>query len=153
MAEGGTGLEPTIEISGGDYPEIMRILASGGDVDAYLDDVGVPADAFADASGTESGTCADEHAAFGGSLQYVVEAAGEAVAGPLPTDDPIIVPVSAATSLMATLTSVSNEGLRLAECLEGKRPEAGTTFRETFELLGLDVDRLKRAIAEAPTGG
>ena len=43
MTEGATGLEATIEITEADYPEIMRIVASDGEVDNYLASAGVAA--------------------------------------------------------------------------------------------------------------
>ena len=48
MSEGATGLEPTIEITEADYPEIMRIVASDGEVDSYLASAGVAGDVFGD---------------------------------------------------------------------------------------------------------
>lgn len=151
MADGETGLEPMVEITDGDYPEIMRIIASGGEVDAYLGSVGVEADEFADDAGADMTLCASERAALGGSLRYVVEAVGE-VTESLGPGGAIIVPVSAATTLRGSLNEVSNEGLRLADCLEGKRPLGAARLRETFELLGLDDDRLRRAVDERSAG-
>lgn len=151
MADGETGLEPTIEITDGDYPEIMRIMASGGEVDTYLESAGVATDAFADDTGTTTMLCADESTALGSSLRYVAESVGEVTGSP-ESGGAITVPVSAATSLMGSLTEVSNEGLRLADCLETQRPEAAAKLRETFELLGLDDDRLRRAVDERSAG-
>jgi hypothetical protein len=150
MADGETGLEPMVEITDGDYPEIMRIIASGGDVDEYLGSAGIEPDVFDD-SEAEGTLCTDERAALGGSLIYVVESVGEVTGSSEPVRT-ITVPVSAATSLRGSLTEVSNEGLRLADCLEGKRPLAAAGLRKTFELLGLDDDRLKRAVDERSTG-
>lgn len=150
MADAETGLEPTIEITDDDYPEIMRIMASDGEVDTYLDSAGIEPDVF---EGTEVDTtvCAQERAALGGSLRYVVESAGE-VTGSLESVRTIIVPVSTATSLLRSLGEVSNEGLRLVDCLEEHRADAVPKIRETFELLGLDDDRLRRAIDERSAG-
>ena len=53
---------------------------------------------------------------------------------------------------MAALTEVSNEGLLLADCLEANNPDAAASLRETFELLGLDGDRLRRAVEERSAG-
>lgn len=145
------GLEPTIEITDGDYPEIMRIVASGAEVDTYLERAGVAPDEFSDDAEAGATLCADERTALGGSLRYVVEAVGE-VNGSPESAGAIIVPVSAATSLLGSLGAVSNEGLRLADCLEQKRPEAAAGLRETFELLGLDDDRLRRAVDERSSG-
>lgn len=152
-AEAGSeaGLEPTIEITDGDYPEIMRIVASGAEVDTYLESAGIAPDVFSDDTEAGATLCADERTALGGSLRYVVEAVGE-VNGSPESAGAIIVPVSAATSLLASLGAVSNEGLRLADCLEQKRPEAAAGLRETFELLGLDDDRLRRAVDERSSG-
>jgi hypothetical protein len=147
MTDAEAGLEPMIEITDGDYPEIMRIVASGAEVDEYLESAGIAPDAFADATTL----CASERAALGGSLRYVVEAVGE-VNGSPELIGTIIVSVSAATSLLGSLGEVSNEGLRLADCLEAKRPEAAAGLRATFELLGLDDDRLRRAVDERSTG-
>jgi hypothetical protein len=146
MTEGETGVEPTIEISAGEYPAITRILASGGDVDRYLESAGVASDAFGDDS------CARERAALGGSLVYVVEAVGGAAGGP-GSAETMTVAVSAATSLLGSLGQVSNDGLQLAECLEQRRPEAAAGIRETFELVSLDDDRLRRAVDELSAGG
>jgi hypothetical protein len=151
MADGETGLEPMVEITHGDYPEIMRIIASGGEVDEYLRSVGIESDEFTDDAGADMTLCASERAALGGSLRYVVETVGE-VTESLDAGGTIIVPVSAATTLMGSLGEVSNEGLRLADCLEGKRPLGAAKLRETFELLGLDDDRLRRAVEERSTG-
>jgi hypothetical protein len=151
MTDAEAGLEPTIEITDGDYPEIMRIVASGAEVDTYLESAGIAADVFADDTGAGTTLCSSERTALGGSLRYVVEAVGE-VNGSPESVGTIIVPVSAATSLLGSLGTVSNEGLRLADCLEGKRPEAAAGLRETFELLGLDDDRLRRAVDERSTG-
>ena len=68
------------------------------------------------------------------------------------SDGAIILPGSSAASLMASVTEVSNEGLRLADCLEAKHPDAAARLRETFELLGLDDDRLRRAVDERSAG-
>jgi hypothetical protein len=144
------GLEPMIEITDGDYPEIMRIVASGAEVDEYLESAGIAPDSFADTEGATA-LCASERAALGGSLRYVVEAVGE-VNGSPESVGMIIVSLSAATSLLGSLSEVSNEGLRLADCLEAKRPEAAAGLRATFELLGLDDDRLRRAVDERSTG-
>lgn len=151
MADAETGLEPTIEISDDDYPEIMRIMASDGEVDTYLASVGIEPDVF---DGTEVDTtiCAQERAALGGSLRFAVESAGEAT-GSLDSVKTIIVPVSTATALLRSLTEVTNEGLRLVDCLDDHRPEAADGLRETFELLALDDDRLRRAVDERSTGG
>lgn len=150
MADGETGLEPTIEITDDDYPEIMRIISSWGDVDEYLGSAGIEADVF-DGTEVDTTVCVQERAALGGSLLYVVESVGEVTGSPRSADS-IIVPVSAAASLLGSLTEVSNEGLRLADCLEEKRAEAAAKIRETFELLGLDDDRLRRAIDERSAG-
>ena len=53
---------------------------------------------------------------------------------------------------MASVTEVSNEGLRLADCLATTNPDAAARLRETFELVGLDNDRLRRAVEERSTG-
>ena len=62
-------------------------------------------------------------------------------------------PASAVLSLMASLTEVSKDGLLLAECLEEEHPDAAGRLRETFELLELDVDRLRRAVDQRANGG
>lgn len=149
MADGNTGLESTIEITQGDYPELMRILASDGEVDAYLDSAGIARDVFDD---TESGTTryAQERAALGSSLLYVVEV-GE-VTDASESQGAITLALSAAASLMASVTEVSNEGLRLADRMAAENPDAAARLRETFELVGLDNDRLRRAIEERSTG-
>ncbi|MBT2517698.1 hypothetical protein J7E29_09660 [Streptomyces sp. ISL-90] len=147
MADGETGLERTIEITEGDYPEIMRIMASDGEVDGYLGSVGLEPDVFDDDAGVDMTRCAPERSALGGSLVYVVESVGEAT-GSLESVTTITVPLSTAAALLGSLTEVTNEGLRLADCLEAKRAEAAARLRETFELLGLDDDRLRRAIDE-----
>ncbi|MDQ0893549.1 hypothetical protein [Agromyces ramosus] len=151
MAEGETGLEPTIEISAIDYPEIARIIASGGDVGRYLESAGVEPDVFADDVDRAMALCAGERTALGGSLAYVVEAVGE-VNGAQGTAETIIVPLAAAASLLGSLAQVNNDGLRLAECLEQRRPEAAVRIREAFELLSLDDDRLLRAVDELSAG-
>jgi hypothetical protein len=148
VAEGDTSLEPTIEITEGDYPEIMRVMTSDGEVDTYLESAGIAHDVFGDDAG--GGTCADERAALGGSLLYVVEV-GE-VTDASESEGAVNLAASAAASLIASLTEVSNEGLRLADCLETKHPDAAARLRDTFELLGLDNDRLRRAVEERLTG-
>lgn len=152
MAEGEASLEPTIEISAGDYPEIMRIFGSGGDIDQYLERTGVPPEVLADAFDADATTtgCAREKAALGGSLRFAVDAAGE-VDGSTDELESVIVPVPSAASLMTSLRTVGNDGLVLAECLEGPHAEAAASVREAFELLALDIDRLRRAI-EAGAG-
>jgi hypothetical protein len=150
VAEHDTGLEPTIEITEGDYPEIMRVMTSDGEVDTYLDGVGIASDVFGD-DGGDTSSCAEERAALGASLLYVVEV-GE-VTDASESEGAIHLAASAAASLIVSLTEVSNEGLRLAECLEPKHPDAATRLRETFELLGLDNDRLRRAVEERSTVG
>lgn len=150
MAEGETGLEATIEITEGDYPEILRIVTSDGEVDTYLQSAGVGPDVFGDETDAGGGLCANERAALGSSLLYVVEV-GE-VTDASESEGRITLAASAATSLMAALTEVSNEGLRLVEALEGENPDAAGRLRETFELLGLDGDRLRRAVEERTTG-
>jgi len=150
VADGDTGLESTIEITGGDYPEIMRIVASDGEVDTYLASAGIARDVFGDDTESGSTLCESEWAALGSSLLYAVEV-GE-VTGASESNGTIVVPMSAVVSLMASLTEVSNEGLRLADCLEGKDPDAAARLRETFELLGLDDDRLRRAVEERSAG-
>ncbi len=144
-----TGIESTIEITEADYPEIMRIVASDGEVDTYLESAGVAPGVFGDDADTESGLCANERAALGGSLLYVVEV-GE-VTDAAGSDGTMVLPISAAASLMSSLTEVSNEGLRLADCLEATNPDAAASLRETFELLGLDGDRFRRAVEARPT--
>lgn len=151
MAHDETGLERTIEITDGDYPEIMRVIRSDGEVDTYLDSVGIAPDVFGDDTAEGASRCANERAALGGSLLYVVEV-GE-VTDASESDGAIVLPASAAGSLMASLTEVSNEGLRLADCLEATHPDAAARLRETFELLGLDDDRLRRAVEERAAGG
>jgi hypothetical protein len=150
VADGETGLEPTIEITEGDYPEIMRVMTSDGEVDTYLEGAGIARDVFGDDTGAGTTPCASERAALGASLLYVVEV-GE-VTDASESDGTIILATSAAASLMASVTEVSNEGLRLADCLEAKHPDAGAQLRRTFELLGLDNDRLRRAVEERSTG-
>ena len=145
MSEGATGLEPTIEITEADYPEIMRIVASDGEVDSYLASAGVAGDVFGDADGATE-LCVAERAALGGSLLYVVEV-GE-VAGTSISDGTVTLPVSAVTSLLGSVGDVMNEGLRLADCLESSHADAAAGLRQTFELLGLDDDRLRRAIEQ-----
>jgi hypothetical protein len=151
MTDAEAGLEPMIEITDGDYPEIMRIVASGAEVDEYLEGAGIAPDAFPEETEGATALCAGERAALGGSLRYVVEAVGE-VNGSPESVGMIIVSLSAATSLLGSLSEVSNEGLRLADCLEATRPEAAAGLRATFELLGLDDDRLRRAVDERSTG-
>jgi len=150
VADGETGLEATIEITDGDYPEILRIVASDGEVDAYLESAGIAPDVFGGDTDAGTGLCASERAALGSSLLYVVEV-GE-VTDASESDRTINLPVSAAASLMASLAEVSNEGLRLADCLEATHPDAAARLRETFELLGLDGDRLRRAVDERSAG-
>ena len=149
MSEGATGLEPTIEITEADYPEIMRIVASDGEVDSYLASAGVAGDVFGDDTDEASAKCGPERAALGGSLLYVVEV-GE-VAGTAISDGAVTLPVSAAGSLVASVSDVMNEGLRLADCLEGSHADAAAGLRQTFELLGLDGDRLRRLIEQRTT--
>jgi hypothetical protein len=148
IAEGANGLEPTIEITEADYPEVMRIVASDGEVDTYLASAGVSPDVFDDTD-PATARCVPERAALGGSLLYVVEV-GE-VAGTAITDGSVTLPVSAVTSLLASVSDVMNEGLRLAECLEGSHADAAAGLRQTFELLGLDDDRLRRAVEQRTT--
>ena len=145
MSEGATGLEPTIEITEADYPEIMRIVASDGEVDTYLASAGVAGDVFGDADGGTE-LCVRERAALGGSLLYVVEV-GE-VAGTSISDGTVTLPVSAVTSLLGSVSDVMNEGLRLADCLESSHTDVAAGLRQTFELLGLDDDRLRRAVEQ-----
>ena len=145
MAEGETGVEPTIEISAGEYPEITKIIASGGDVDRYLEGAGIAPEVVAD------DTCASERTALGGSLAYVVEAVGGA-AGGRDSTEPMTVSVSAAASLLGSLSQVTNDGLQLAECMEQHGSEAAAGIREAFELVSLDDDRLRRAVDELSAG-
>ena len=149
MTDRANGLEATIEITEGDYPEIMRIVTSDGEVEAYLESAGIARDVFSD---SESGAtlCVQERAALGSSLLYVVEV-GE-VTDASESQGAITLAASAAGSLMASITEVSNEGLRLADCLATTNPDAAARLRETFELVGLDNDRLRRAIEERSTG-
>jgi hypothetical protein len=147
MSEGANGLEPTIEITEADYPEVMRIVASDGEVDTYLASAGVASDVFGDGA---TARCVPERAALGGSLLYVVEV-GE-VAGTSISDGTVTLPVSAATSLLGSVSDVMNEGLRLADCLESSHPDAAAGLRQTFELLGLDDDRLRRAVEQRTHG-
>lgn len=149
MVHGETGIESTIEISEGDYPEIMRVVASDGEVDTYLASAGVALDVFGEDATAGSGRCADERTALGASLLYAVEV-GE-VTDASESDGTMVLAISAAASLLASLTEVSNEGLRLADCLDATHPEAAARLRDTFELLGLDDDRLRRAVVERPT--
>ena len=151
MTEGATGLEPTIELTDADYPEIMRIVASDGEVDNYLASAGVARDVFGDDTDDGTALCVPERAALGGPLLYVVEV-GE-VAGTSDTEGALMLPASAATSMLASVNDVANEGLRLADCLEGFQPDAAAGLRETFELLGLDGDRLRRAVEERTLAG
>ena len=51
MAGGENSLEPTVEISAEEYPEILRIMESGGDVDAYLQSIGISDDVFEELQG------------------------------------------------------------------------------------------------------
>jgi len=150
MADGETGLEATLEITEGDYPEIMRIVTSDGEVDAYLESAGIARDVFGDDADAGGGLCANERAALGSSLLYVVEV-GE-VTDASESAGAITLAASAAASLMASVTEVSNEGLRLADCLAAANPVAAARLRETFELVGLDNDRLRRAVEERSTG-
>jgi hypothetical protein len=149
MTDEETGIESTVEITEADYPEIMRIVASDGEVDAYLQSAGVAPDVFGDDTDTGSGLCASERASLGGSLLYVVEV-GE-VTDASGSDGTMVLALSAAASLMASLTEVSNEGLRLADCLEATHPDAAAGLRETFELLGLDGDRFRREVEARQT--
>ena len=144
MSEGANGLEPTIEITEADYPEIMRIVASDGEVDTYLASAGVSGDVFGDDADAATAWCVPERAALGGSLLYVVEV-GE-VAGTSISDGTVTLPVSAVTSLLVSVSDVMNEGLRLADCLESSHADVAAGLRQTFELLGLDDDRLRRAL-------
>ena len=105
---------------------------------------------FDDGADAGAGLCANERAALGSSLLYVVEV-GE-VTDASESEGTITLAASAAASLMAALTEVSNEGLQLADCLEAKNPDAAARLRETFELLGLDGDRLRRAVEERSSG-
>ena len=145
MAEEETGVEPTIEISAGEYPEITKIIASGGDVDRYLEGAAISPEVVAD------DTCASERTALGGSLAYVVEAVGGA-AGAGGSAEPITVTASAAASLLGLLSQVSNDGLQFAECMEQHGSEAAAEIREAFELVSLDDDRLRRAVDELSAG-
>ena len=151
MADGETGLEATIEITDGDYPEILRIMTSDGEVDTYLERAGVGPEVFDDDADAGAGLCASERAALGSSLLYAVEV-GE-VTDASESEGTITLAASAAASLMSALTEVSNEGLRLVDCLEAKNPDAAARLRETFELLGLDGDRLRRAVEDRSAGG
>lgn len=151
MADGASELEPTVEITESEYPEIMRILASDGEADAYLRSAGVASEVFD--VGTDAGTggpCAGERAALANALLYVVEV-GE-VTDASESEGAISLAASAVASLVASLNEVSNEGLRVADCLGATDPGAAATLRETFELLGLDVDRLRRTTELRSTG-
>src|SRR5687767_12914985 len=107
MSEGATGLEPTIEITETDYPEIMRIVASDGEVDTYLASAGVADDVFGDDADAATASCVSERAALAGSLLYVVEV-GE-VAGTSISDGTVTLPISAANSLLGSVSDVMNE--------------------------------------------
>ena len=111
MADEETGLESTIEITDGDYPEIMRTWRPT----ARSTRTWRARASRRTCSATtriRAGLCANERAALGGSLLYVVEV-GE-VTDASESDGRIILAMSAAASLMASLTEVSNEGLQLA---------------------------------------
>ena len=149
MTDRANGLEATIEITEGDYPEIMRIVTSDGEVDGYLESAGIARDVFNDAESGTDAVCAGAR----GTRQFAPLRRGSRrgdrrvrIAGG------IILAASAAGSLMASVTEVSNEGLRLADCLATTNPDAAARLRETFELVGLDNDRLRRAIEERSTG-
>jgi hypothetical protein len=150
MADDASGLEATIEITEGDAPEIMRIVASDGEVDTYLASAGVAPEVFGDDADAATGHCATERAALGSALLYAVEV-GE-VTDASESGGTMTLSASAVASLMASLSEVSNEGLLLADCLEAEHPDAAARLRETFELLGLDVDRLRRAVDQRTTG-
>ena len=91
-----------------------------------------------------------ERGGAGSSLLYVVEV-GEVTDASEP-QGAITLAASAAGSLMSSITEVSNEGLRLADCLATTNQDAAARLRETFELVGLDNDRLRPAIEERSTG-
>lgn len=151
MSDESTGLEATIAITTADSPEIMRIVASDGEVDTYLESAGVPAEVFGDDTDAATARCARERAALGSALLYAVEV-GE-VTDASESGGTMTLPASAVLSLMASLTEVSKDGLLLAECLEEEHPDAAGRLRETFELLELDVDRLRRAVDQRANGG
>lgn len=151
MADGASELEPTVEITESEYPEIMRILASDGEADAYLRSAGVASEVFdVETDAGAGGPCAGERAALSNALLYVVEV-GE-VTDASESEGAINLAASAVASLVASLNEVSNEGLRVADCLGATDPGAAATLRETFELLGLDVDRLRRTTELRSTG-
>jgi hypothetical protein len=149
MTDGETGLEVTVEMTKDQYPEIMRIVASDGEVDTYLEDVGVSATVFA---GTDAGAgrCASERAAVGSALLYAVEV-GE-VTDASESEGTMTLRTSAVSSLTGSLSEVGKEGLLLADCLDAEHPDAAARLRETFELLELDIDRLRRATEHGTTG-
>ena len=92
-----------------------------------------------------------ERAALGGPLLCVVEV-GE-VTGASDSEGALMLPgVRGRRRCWRRSTTWANEGLRLADCLEGFHPDAAAGLRETFELLGLDGDRLRRAVEERTTG-
>ena len=151
MADGASELEPTVEITDADYPEIMRIMASDGEADVYLRRAGVASEVIdVETDAGPGGPCAGERAALGNALLYVVEV-GE-VTDASESEGTINLAASAVASLMASLTEVSNEGLRVADCLGATNPDAAAALRERFELLGLDVDRLRRTAERRSTG-
>ena len=73
------------------------------------------------------------------------------MAGTSISDGTVTLPVSAVTSLLGSVSDVMNEGLRLADCLESSHSDAAAGLRQTFELLGLDDDRLRRAVEQRTT--
>ena len=150
MSDESTGLEATIAITTADSPEIMRIVASDGEVDTYLESAGIPPEVFGDETDAATGHCASERAALGSALLYAVEV-GE-VTDASESGGTMTLSASAVASLMASLSEVSNEGLLLAGCLEAEHPDVAGRLRETFELLELDVDRLRRAVDQRTTG-
>ena len=119
MSEGATGLEPTIEITEADYPEIMRIVASDGEVDTYLASAGVARRRVRhDADAATARACPS-----GRRSAVRCSTSSRSARWPTPpsSDGMVTLPVSAATSLIVSVSEVMNEGLRLADCLEMHR--------------------------------
>ena len=150
MADEETGIESTIEITDADYPEIMRIVASDGEVDTYLESAGVAPDVFGDDADAGLGLCASERAALGGSLLYVVEV-GEVTDAS--ESDGAMVLRDLRCRLVAGVTDRGEQRgpafgrLPGVDDIRMLQPDCGRRSNS----LGLDGDRFRRAVEARPT--
>ena len=139
-------IEPTVEIDGGAFPEIMRILRFGADVDAYLVDIGVRPEIYGETAQSEVLVgCGTEKGELAGSLLGVVGAAGGSATA-LVAAETVVAPVSAVEEVVATLLVTVESEDKLAACTEGKHPEAAAKLRADSKMTRAGIDRVKERL-------